>query len=471
MEKLARQAAERMKAATHVDVFSHIDPDGITSGSIASVALKRLGIDHEVHFLKKLDSPTVEEIRDRNPETVWFTDLGSGLFHRLSTMQGVITDHHLPSEARSSTEGHGDLRAYTTPSMVHVNPHLVGIDGTSDLSSSGTAYLVARALGQENRDLAALGVVGAVGDLQDRAAGRLVGANREVMRDGEEAGVLRVLRDLRLFGRETRPVFRLLQYANDPPLPHLTEDQEACIVFFLELGIDLKGDDGWRRWIDLEAKERRLVVSELVTSLLERGYGHAQARRLVGEVYVLPQEAEGTPLHDAKEFATLLNACGRYDAGAVGHRVCLGDRDEAYREALDLLKVHRGHIVSSLDVVDDVGVERLEHIQWFHGGDRIKDTVVGIAAGMVLGSREVKPDVPLFAFAKADDGVKVSARATQKLLQRGLNLAVVLREAAAKVGGEGGGHTIAAGATIPSGTEDEFLRIADELVGGQLTTS
>ena len=471
VEKLTQQAAERVKRATHVDIFSHIDPDGITSGSIASLALTRLGIDHEVHFLKKLDSATVEEIKDRNPESVWFTDLGSGLFHKLRDLSGVITDHHLPSEVVGPREGGEDLRAYTTPDMVHVNPHLVGIDGTSELSSSGAAYLVARALSRENQDLAALGVIGAVGDLQDRAPGRLVGANREVVQDGEEAGVLRVLRDLRLFGRETRPVFRLLQYANDPPLPHLTEDQEACIVFFLELGVELKGEGGWRRWIDLEAEERRLVVSELVISLLERGYGHAQARRLIGEVYVLPREEEGTPLHDAKEFATLLNACGRYEKGDVGYQVCLGDREEGYRRALRLLQEHRGHIVTSLDVVDEVGVESLDHIQWFHGGDRIKDTVVGIATGIVLGSGHVTPDMPLFAFAQADDGIKVSARSSQKLVERGLNLAVVLRDAAAKVGGEGGGHTIAAGATIPSGTEDEFLHIADDLVGGQLKPS
>ncbi|MFQ6013127.1 MAG: DHH family phosphoesterase [Thermoplasmata archaeon] len=468
MERLARQAAERVKRAGHVDIFSHIDPDGITSGTIASQALERQGIDHEIHFLKKLDSATVEKIKDRNPEAVWFTDLGSGLFHRLADLTGVITDHHLPSDVAVPEEQRDELHAYTTPDLVHVNPHLVGIDGTSELSSSGSAYLVARAMGRANRDLAALGVVGAVGDLQDRAEGRLLGANRQVVREGEEARVIEVLRDLRLFGRETRPVFKLLQYANDPPLPHLTEDEEACIVFFLELGVDLKGEDGWRRWIDLEEDEKQRVVSELVVTLLQKGYGHTQARRLLGEVYLLPREAEGTPLHDAKEFATLLNACGRYEKAEVGYRVCQGDREEAYRQALRLLKEHRGHIVTSLDVVEEVGVESLGHIQWFHGGDRIKDTVVGIAAGIVLGSGELKPDMPLFAFAEADDGVKVSARARRKLLKKGLNLAVVLRKAAATVGGEGGGHSVAAGATIPRGTEEAFLKAADDLVRTQL---
>jgi RecJ-like exonuclease len=465
---LAREAAGLLKNASKVDIYSHIDPDGITSGTIASLALERAGIEHRIHFLKKLDTPAVKEIRDTGPDVVWFTDLGSGLFHLLADMKGVITDHHVPSKLAVPKERRQDLLAYTRGDIVHVNPHLVGLDGTTEISSSGCAYLVAREFSKSNSDLAALGIVGAVGDLQDRAQGRLTGLNRQILKDGVNANVLEVIRDLRLFGRETRPVFKLLQYANDPPLPRLTEDEEACIVFFLELGIDLKTEEGWRRWIDLAPYERRRVVSELVTTLLEKGYGHRLARRLVGEVYLLAREQDGTPLHDAKEFATLLNACGRYDAAEVGYQVCRGDREGYYDRALKLLREHRGYIVDSLDVVQDVGLESMDSIQFFHGGERIRDTVVGIAAGMVLGSRDAMPGKPLIAFADAEDGVKVSARAPRNLLARGLDLAEILRKAAAQVGGEGGGHNIAAGATIPKGTEDEFLQIVDRMVKEQI---
>ncbi len=464
---LVRAAADLARKASRVDVYSHIDPDGITSGTIASIVLERLSVEHELHFLKKLDTATVEEIKDSGPELVWFTDLGSGLFHLLSEMRGIITDHHVPSKVVVPEGKRHDLRAYMASEMVHINPHLAGLDGASEVSSAGSAYFVAREVDRANVDLAALGVVGAVGDLQDRAHGQLVGLNRQLVDDGVECGVLNVIRDLRLFGRETRPLPKLLQYSNDPPLPHLTEDEEACIVFFLELGIDLKEADGWRRWIDLAAFEKKRVVSELVSLLLQKGYGHEVARRLVGEVYLLSREEEGTPLHDAKEFATLLNACGRYDAAQVGHEVCRGDREKNYQRALELLQEHRGYIVGSLDVVQDVGLETLENIQFFHGGNRIRDTVVGIAAGMVLGSSAANSNMPLLAFARAEDGVKVSARSPRHLVRRGLNLAEIMKRAAASVGGEGGGHNVAAGATIPEGSEDEFLQIVDRMVKEQ----
>ena len=54
--------------------------------------------------------------------------------------------------------------------MAHINPHLVGADGALHISGSGTSFLLARALAatsEGNDDLAALAVVGAVGDLQE----------------------------------------------------------------------------------------------------------------------------------------------------------------------------------------------------------------------------------------------------------------------------------------------------------------
>jgi len=63
---------------------------------------------------------------------------------------------------------------------------------------------------------------------------------------------------------------------------------------------------------------------------------------------------------------------------------------------------------------------------------------------------------------------KVSARATKPLVAAGLDLAVALRTVASELGGDGGGHNIASGATIPKGKEEKFLARVDEIVGEQL---
>jgi len=88
---------------------------------------------------------------------------------------------------------------------------------------------------------------------------------------------------------------------------------------------------------------------------------------------------------------------------------------------------------------------------------------------MALGVDGVDPDRPIVAFArKGEEETKVSGRGTARLVGQGLDLATVMTEAAGAVGGEGGGHDVAAGATIPAGAEEQFIARVDAVVGEQL---
>ena len=88
---------------------------------------------------------------------------------------------------------------------------------------------------------------------------------------------------------------------------------------------------------------------------------------------------------------------------------------------------------------------------------------------MAYGSDGVDRGKPIIAFAdKNDDETKVSARGTHRLVRQGLDLSRVMGEASGAVGGKGGGHNVAAGATIPAGQEHAFIEHADSIVGEQL---
>ena len=66
------------------------------------------------------------------------------------------------------------------------------------------------------------------------------------------------------------------------------------------------------------------------------------------------------------------------------------------------------------------------------------------------------------------ENIKISGRGTRRLIGNGLDLANVLATVASELGGTGGGHNIAAGATIPLETEKEFLDKVNKMVGEQL---
>jgi len=56
---------------------------------------------------------------------------------------------------------------------------------------------------------------------------------------------------------------------------------------------------------------------------------------------------------------------------------------------------------------------------------------------------------------------KVSARANLDIVKKGVDLGNMMREGCKAVGGEGGGHSIAAGARIPKESVGKFLEILD----------
>jgi RecJ-like exonuclease len=288
-----------------------------------------------------------------------------------------------------------------------------------------------------------------------------------------ELGLVDAAEDIRYFGRETRPVFKMLEYSSDPYLPHITGREQESISFLLGLGIELKDGDTWRTWASFSEEERRKTIEALREHLASCGRQMATIDRLTGEAYTLVQEERGSPVRDVKEFATLLNACGRHGRAETGVQICAGDRGNALQEGFSLLRDHRSALRAALDVAKAKGVKRMTHIQYFDAEDEIEETIVGTVAGMLLGGNSVDRTAPMIAFADSLEPsdiqmVKVSSRGTQELVSKGMDLSVAMREVAEELGGVGGGHNIAAGATIPSEKKEEFLRRLDALVGSQL---
>jgi RecJ-like exonuclease len=453
----ANEVAAIIRNSTEIHIVTHIDADGIAAGAIASETLRRLRKEYSLECIKQLDEVVIDRLLSERHELVWFTDLGSGISTQYPEIKKIITDHH---ECPPGSDA-----------PFHFNPHLFGRDGSFELSGAGATYLVSKVLDPKNKDLSALAIVGAIGDLQDRKFCELRGMNIEIVNDGKEVDVLKSIKDIRYFGKETRPLSKFLQYASDPLIPGISGREDACLALLQEQQIRLKDGDHWRTWVDLNKEEKRRIISTIIQMLLSKGFGYQTAIRLLGETYLLCKEEEGTELHDAKEFATLLNSTARYGQHEVGLRVCLGDRGKWFKEALNLLSGHRHNLVEGLQFAREEKLQKRTYLQYFHAGDGIRDTIIGIVTNMMLNAEDIDKELPLIGFAHTENGeVKVSARATQSLVDRGLDLAAALTKAAKELNGFGGGHNIAAGATIPKGKEEEFLQIVDREIKLQLVT-
>ena len=459
MERDLRQAARALAEAGSVSIYTHIDADGITAGAIADITCDRLGKDHRISFEKKICPENIEAINKDPADVVWICDLGSGYMSEFRREGLVVTDHHVPDPKWRSSQTLIDSFC----GVNHLNPHSYGMDGSYEICGAGMTYLLSKTVDPANIDLSYLAVVGAVGDFQDSNHSGLTSMNRSVLEDAVSCGSTVIDRDLRFFGRETRPVNQYLQFSSDPQIPGVSDDARACLSLLDSCGVRAKEGSRWRTWRGLSQEERSRVTSAVLGLIPED-----QRPRAFGEMYSFPWMPSGTGLGDAKEFATVLNSCGRYDDAVTGLRICRGDMtalEDAERNRAD----HRKHISSAMAYIRENHLLRERRfIQWFDAGSEVKETVVGIVAGMILSSPDCRRDVPIIAFADSDDGTKVSARASRGLVDRGLNLSDVMKKAAGLVGGTGGGHTVAAGATIPPEKKEEFLDIVEDLVSSQL---
>ncbi len=453
---LAKEAIAQEKG---ILVVTHNDADGLSSGGILHKAFLREGYQVHTRSVKQLDRDVLKEISKSKAELVIFSDLGAGVLDDISELFNcdiIILDHHQPVECEHE--------------LIHVNPHNVGIDGSREISSSGVAYLFAKEMNKKNQDLAGIAIVGAIGDMQD-STGELIGLNKIIQKDGEEAKVLRVEKDLRLYGRQTRPLFKAIEYTTEPFIPGLSGSESASLQFLSDLDIPIKKNDEFTKLADLSEEEKKRLTTALILRMIEHRIPPKIAESIVGDVFTLIKEDKRTPLRDAKEYATLLNGCGKYEKNGLGIAVVLGDRDQAYKEALEMLKDHKSYICSCYRWVSEnmSKIKDEEVVYSFHAKDEINDSVLGAVISMVLNSRTLEEIKPIIAFAYDKNGkVKVSARATRELVERGVNLGKAMHFASEKVGGEGGGHNIAAGASIAIGDEEKFLRYAKEEIRRQL---
>jgi RecJ-like exonuclease len=462
----AAQAAKTILETVEEDglirVFSHLDADGVAAAGIIGKTLFRLDAKFRIQITQWIDEKIVGEVLSDKPQLIVFTDFGSGyidlLNEKFADFKIIILDHH-------------QIIGKESANVVHVNPHLYGIDGARDISGSGVAYFVAKAVDKDNIDLAPVAVVGALGDMQDKYDQRkLGGVNEKIVEDATNAGLLTVEKDLIFFGRETRPIHRTLASTTNPFIPGISGEEDKSLAFLASLDIKPRCGEKWRALRDLSDEEKKRLCSALADYLLSKGLRY-EVTNLIGHVYILNREEPWTPLRDAREFAVLLNATGRMDRPSLGVSICMGDRVSALEEANKVLEEYRRAINKYLGWVMEKPerMKELENIYVVYGENFINEKIVG-AISSILSTSLPNPEKPLIAYANVEeDGLaKISARTIDTMTNKGVNLGEIMQVAAEKCQGKGGGHNVAAGAQVPIEKISDFIEIVNELVGKQL---
>jgi len=455
-----QQAADEFRKLDRKDavrLVSHLDADGI---SACALLVKLLNLDnrtYSISIVQQLKPEVLNEIALESYKTVIFSDLASGMIEdirkTLPDRKVFIIDHHEFTEP----ERMGNITL--------VNPHAFGIDGGKEIAGAGVAYLFSKAVDPRMEEYAHIAVIGAIGDMQED--GGFARLNNEILQTAVEKGKIKIIRGLRLFGAQTKPLHKVLEYSTDPYIPGVSGSESGAIQFLHQCGINPKNGAGWKKVKDLSEEEMRTMI----THVIMRRLGESAPEDVLGNVYLLRQEEEGSPTKDAKEFSTLLNACGRMGKGSLGIGACIGDKSHK-RKAVALMAEYKREIVNAMRWFEEnresPHVEKGKGYLIINTGDKIMPTIVGTMASIISRGNGMKSGTYILSLAQLIDGsTKVSLRISGIRDDPSVDLKGTMdRIVEGLEGCESGGHQHAAGAVFPSPMEPAFLESARRVLGG-----
>ncbi len=445
-------------------IFAHNDADGICSASIIAKILYLLDKPFVIKFIPQLRPDILENLLERiEPREAIFCDLGSGqlkiLNEKLRTVSRVlIIDHHIPQKL-----------SYIPFRIIHLNPWRYGFSGDFEASSSSIAYLLARPLAQyyseEIYSLAKYAIIGSLGDSQDLGPNRsLLGLNNAVRGEAEEKGYLRTRIDIILSGRDSKPLYQALADTFDPFIPGISGTLEGAAKFIISLGLAKGGLDIEKVTInDLTESQKAILVEKIIErislSYMGKSLLEKVRSKLLGYVYEFPEEKGLTKY--GRDFATLLNACGRMGYPGVGFALLLSKKKVYYDEALNIYKKYRYALSSVISSSKNL-LKKKGSLIILDGRDRVDESLASPVAS-ILAQSTAESAIILVVSKSTNNYVKISIRRTPEL--QNIDLRELLKRATVDIReAYYGGHKAAAGAYIPIEKVDEFIERLSDIV-------
>ncbi|MFO7618970.1 MAG: DHH family phosphoesterase [Thermoplasmata archaeon] len=421
-----------------VRIISHYDPDGIGSAAVACRMVRGLGLGFRTTLSKKLTDGMLADIRANTPENhmIIFTDMGSSKVSVLDEFphKVLVIDHHQPE-----TDG---------KRIIHMNPHLFGIDGAREASASSFALGLAVTVDPANWDMLGPALAGAVGDRQN--LGGFKGYNEDLVIAAAKAELLKMEMLPNIKGQT---IYDSLLESPEPYFKGISGRKRETSRFLKWMGMEKE-----TKLADLDDEKRRFFNSICAIRLLRQGATPEAVGDLVTARYWLYDWGMY-----ADELSSLFNSCARQGEHTLGLALALGD-PAAKERAIENEKKHREFIIQNLRELEAEPPKALRNIQFFKTSEvNYAGALAGLGSLYFFDSSKAT-----LGMAEKDGEMHLSARAPRGMLKAGLNLGAACKQAAEKFGGAGGGHDIAAGATFPIDAEKKFLKEMDRVVGEQL---
>ncbi|MHB1440576.1 MAG: DHH family phosphoesterase [Cuniculiplasma sp.] len=417
----------------YIRILAHYDGDGTSAAIILSNLLVRNGKKFHLGFVRDLSPDGFSKRIMEEPELpTIIVDAGSDQVKRVPEghEEILVLDHHFYDNSKKDE--------------MNINARDYGIDGTREACGATMAFIFAVFIEESNSDLLPFMISGAIADKQDISGFR--GINKTLI---EKYG--KGIEQRHILNIEGETVLDALVYSLDPFIKNISGSLENTKKVLESLSIDINTR------VDDLSRENCIKLARYIGYMLSIQGCQSEALSYIEKDELFLENG-----FSASALAKTIVANSEDGNNNIPVEFFLGNTSLKQ----EMIANRRKYETRLIDYISrsfkSITIEK--NLQFFYApGSEMTGAISGELMLFL-----VNQDKPLIGFNAGETATLISSRGNRRMVEKGLNLSIIMKECTAKVGGSGGGHDIAAGGSIPKGMERQFIEIADEMIGKQL---
>lgn len=446
LNEIKRLSITILNAYEPIAVLTHYDADGLASGGAMARFLSKSDKLFVIRSTHSLSEDILNSFFSIRAKTYIIQDMGSGdinLIYSIWRNSGgrnlIIIDHHKVLEQAPK-----DNRVFV------LNPELFGFDGGKIGSTAVLVGLIGY-YGMSEKDpyFLEIGVVGAFGDMQIQNG--VLGINEFMLKLAESKGVVKRDKEFIFFTLNRLPIYKAIVSNLMPYIPGYTYREDVGLNIVRKAGIKIRDRKGDYITIADITKEEKTKLLEIITNYIASlGLEDLDTSSFITDIFYLPIESD-PHLYTTQDFSNLLSSCGRMDREEIGISIASGVRGKILNIGKSIFEERKRTLARYLENAEKIikvydGILCLIDLRTTEFSVKFSGTISTIF------SRSLKFGDKIIVVLALDDAdeIKLSCRAPRELVDKGLDLSRIMRKLAEKHGGRGGGHNIAAGASLPA---------------------
>jgi single-stranded-DNA-specific exonuclease len=349
LETALKFNSERIYSNIDKDIFliSRRNCDGLVAGTILSTVLLKLDARFTFRTIDDLDPDTITRIISEDHDFNIFIDLNTEDYGKIKNLNDkfLIIDHNIISR---NVKEYGEYL---------LNPYIYGINGKTEISAGGLAYLIAEKLHKGNKKLSLLAIVSALAEKQDIGIKKsLIGLNSEIASIASSTGSVNIKTDLVFNSIGHKPIHEALAYNISAYIEGVTWNKENCYKILTNSGINTQKNGKFRTFAEISEEEKNIILDGItkfifLSSKNNRNKGVIEniSNDLVNQLFEFVKEDNNSILHDGREFAFVINACIRNMKAELAIGICMGERNDTLIETEQLTNSYKANIINAIE--------------------------------------------------------------------------------------------------------------------------